>query len=199
MRSRRLALAGAALAAGLAVAGCARLEHPTAVPTPSISMPPGQGEYQSAPSPSPSPTPAQAAGGTCKLVDYDSVEQATGTRFEVAAASEADGASSCALQVLYGDYPALVLAVAGTDADAKAFTKAEPDGSAKVSGLGSAAYSRVLGGSGDAGPAIEIGWLGKHKEIVTLRYTYPASASTETAQGAVSKLVAYAKHLEAHR
>lgn len=199
MRSRRLALAGVALAAGLAVAGCARLEHPTAVPTPSISMPPGEGQFQSAPSPSPSPTPAQAAGGTCKLVDYDSVEQATGTRFEVAAAGHADGASSCALQVLYADYPDLVLAVAGTKADAKAFAKAEPDGASTVSGLGSAAYSRVTAGSGDAGPAVEVGWLGKHHDIVTLRYTYPASASTETARAAVSKLVAYAKHLEARR
>ena len=90
MRPRVLAMAGAALTISLAVTGCARLEHPTAVPEPSISIPPGQGEFQTAPSPSPVPTPAQAAGGTCKLIDYASVEQATGTTFEVAAASNAD-------------------------------------------------------------------------------------------------------------
>lgn len=199
MHTRGLALAGVLLASGLAVAGCARLEHPTAQPHPSVSIPPGEGDFSAAPSPSASPTPAHAAGGTCKLVDYGSVEAATGTRFEVAAASTAHGAASCALQVLYSDHPDLVLAVADTQADAKAFAKAEPDGANTIKGLGAAAYSRVLGPSGSAGPVVEIAWLGRHDKIVTMRYTYSSDVGTHTASGAVGKLVAYAKNVESRR
>lgn len=199
MRMSGLVLAGAVAAAGLAATGCAQLAHPTAKPQPTVSIPAGENEFESAPSPSPSPTPARAAGGACKLVDYDSVERATGTRFEVAAASTANGAHSCALQVLYSDHPDLVLAIADTDADAKAFKKAEPDGVDKVEGLGSAAFSRVLAAGDDAGPVVEVAWLGKHGQIVTLRYTNPSTVSAKTASGQVDNLIGYAKRVESRR
>jgi hypothetical protein len=197
-----LAVAGALLVAGLAVSGCARLEHPTGGGDPQPSgqaEPTGIGVFGAAPSPSASPTPAQAAGGTCRLLDYDSVEAATGTQFQVAAASSSSGAKTCALQVLYSDYPDLVLSVVGTKADAKAFGKAAPDDANTVQGLGSAAYSRVLGASDGAGPVIEVAWLGQHAQIVSLRYTYPRGTSASTASGAVSKLVTYARAIERKR
>lgn len=196
-----LAVAGALLVAGLAMSGCARLEHPTGGdPRPSgQAEPTGIGVFGAAPSPSASPTPAQAAGGTCRLLDYDSAETATGTEFQVAAASTSSGAKTCALQVLYSDYPDLVLSVVGTKADAKAFGKAAPDDADTVRGLGSAAYSRIIAADGDAGPAVEVAWLGQHAQIVSLRYTYPSNTPGSTARGAVSNLVTYAKAIERKR
>ncbi len=190
---------GVLLVAGLAATGCARVEHPTVAPQPSTSMPAGVGEFEAAPSPSPSPTPAQAAGGTCRLLDYDSIERITGTHFDVAAASTASGAHSCALQVLYSDHPDMVVSVVGTDADAKAFGKAAPDNSSTVKNLGSAAYSRVIAAGDGAGPMVEIGWLGKHSQIVTLRYTYAKDVSGDSAVGSVGRLIDYARSLEAKR
>jgi|GEM_PF-3339205 len=201
MRTRSVAIAGALLAGVAVLAGCDRLAHPTAN-DPSSSAPPapaGAGDFERAPSPSPSPTPARAAGGTCTLLDYASVARATGTQFEVAAASSSSGAKTCALQVLYSDYPDLVLSVVGTEADAKAFTAAAPDDSSSVSGLGSAAYSRVLAAGNGAGPAVEVAWLGKHKQIVTLRYTYPKDVGAHTASDHVGALTRYARSIEARR
>ncbi|GAA3511256.1 hypothetical protein [Actinocatenispora rupis] len=195
-----LTAVGALLVAGLALTGCSRLEHPTGDPTPAGSAAPtGVGVFGAAPSPSASPTPAQQAGGTCKLLDYDSVEAATGTRFQVAAASTASGARTCALQVLYSDYPDLTLSVVDTKADAKAFGKAAPSDASTVKGLGSAAYSRVLGAGDGAGPVVEVTWLGQHKQIVSLRYTYPKGTSATTAGRSVSKLVRYAGSIEGKR
>jgi hypothetical protein len=200
MRTRHVALAGALLAGVAALSGCARLEHPTAnEPKTATPAPVGAGEFEKAPTPSASPTPPSKAGGTCTLLDYASVQAATGTEFQVAAASSNSGAKACALQVLYSDYPSLVLSVIGTQADAKAFDKAAPSDSDDVSKLGSAAYSRILAAGDGAGPAVEIAWLGKHQQIVTLRYTYPQDVGAHTARENVGKLTDYARTLEAKR
>lgn len=202
MRGRGVALpAGALVAAGLALAGCARIEHPTAAPAPSASVPAGTEVFGAAPSPSPSPTPARAAGGTCRLLDYDSAQHATGTRFEVAAASTKSGAKTCALQVLYSEHPDLVVSVVGTEADVKAFNASAPDGAHGVDDLGKAAYTQVhhRDSGSDAGPAVEVTWLSGKGDIVNLRYTYPADVGDNTAGRAVDKLVAYARRIEARR
>lgn len=200
MRTRRMTLAGALLAGVAALSGCARLEHPTAnEPKTATPAPVGAGEFQKAPTPSASPTPPSKAGGTCTLLDYASVRAATGTEFQVAAASSNSGAKACALQVLYSDYPSLVLSVIGTHADAKAFGKAAPDDASDVSNLGSAGYSRILAAGDGAGPAVEIAWLGKHQQIVTLRYTYPKNVGAHTARDNLGDLVGYARKVEAKR
>ncbi|MGA8116090.1 MAG: hypothetical protein WCA46_20720 [Actinocatenispora sp.] len=196
-----LMAAGALAMSGLALSGCARLEHPTVAPAPSVSEPAGSQEFEAAPSPSPSPKPAKAAGGTCRMLDYDSAEKATGTRFEVAAASTSSGAQTCALQVLYSEHPDLVVSVVSTEADAKAFAKAAPDEAKKVDGIGKAAYSRVVDPDPDAGtgPAVEVAWLSGKGDIVTVRYTNSADVDLDTARGSVDRIVSYAKGLEAAR
>jgi hypothetical protein len=199
MRRSTALAAGALLATGVAVTGCARIEHPMADPQPSISVPAGVGDFQVAPSPSPAPTPAKAAGGLCTLLDYEAVARATGTQFEVAAASNSSGAQTCALQVLYSHYPDLVLSVADTKADSAAFMKAAPDGAESVRGLGKAAYVQVRAGGAGAGPAVQITWLGQKSQIVTIQYIFAKGTSFGTASKRVNSLISYATTLEARR
>jgi hypothetical protein len=141
----------------------------------------------------------QAAGGSCQLLDYGAVEQATGTRFAVAASTASGSAQSCALQTLYSDYPDLLLSAAPTKADAKTFGKAAPDNASTVSGLGQAAYSRRIAAGDGAGPAVQVDWLGKNAKLLTLRYTFPPGTATATATAFTPKLIAVAKAIEAKR
>jgi hypothetical protein len=192
--------AGLLGAAALALSGCGQAGGTgggsgTATP----SEPAGYGVLQAAPTPSAQPTPAAAAGGSCQLLDYETVRQATGTQFAVAASTADGNAQSCALQGLYADYPDLVLSVAPTKADAKTFGKAAPTTASTVTGLGQAAYSRPLGADGAAGPGVEVDWLGKNAKLLTLSYTFPASTSPATAKALTAKLVALAKQIEAKR
>lgn len=191
-------LAGAAALAALT--GCGQAGGTgggTAQATP--SGPAGYGALEAAPTPSAQPSPASAAGGSCQLLDYGTVRQATGTQFAVAASTADGDAQSCALQGIYTDYPNLVLSVAPTKADAKTFGKAAPDTASTVDGLGKAAYSRPVGADGTAGPGVEVDWLGKNAKLLTLRYTFPASTSTGTAKALTSNLVALAKTIEGQR
>ena len=187
-------------AAALALAGCGQAGGTgggTGAATPSEQA--GYGALQAAPTPSAQPTPAAAAGGSCQLLDYATVQQATGTPFAVAASTADGNAQSCALQGIYADYPALVLSVTTTKADAKTFTKAAPDTAATVTGLGSAAYSRPVGADGAAGPGVEVDWLGRNAKLLALRYTFPAGTAPATAKALTPQLVALAKQIEAKR
>jgi hypothetical protein len=192
-------LAGLAL---IGVAGCGQgggTGGGSTVSGSAASGPAGYGVLEAAPTPSAQPTPAQAAGGSCQLLDYGAVEQATGTRFAVAASTASGSAQSCALQTLYSDYPDLLLSAAPTKADAKTFGKAAPDNASTVSGLGQAAYSRRIAAGDGAGPAVQVDWLGKNAKLLTLRYTFPPGTATATATAFTPKLIAVAKAIEAKR
>jgi hypothetical protein len=188
------------LAALIALAGCGQGGGTGGGSgTPATAASNGYGVLQAAPTPSAQPTPASAAGGSCQLLDYGAVQQATGILFAVAASTTNGNAQSCALQGLYTDYPDLLLSVAPTKADAKTFGKAVPSTASTVSGLGQAAYSRPVGGDGAAGPGVEVDWLGKNAKLLTLRYTFPAGTAAATAKALTPKLVALAKAIETKR
>ncbi|GAB3802027.1 hypothetical protein [Micromonospora zhanjiangensis] len=141
--------------------------------------------------------PARAAGGACRLLDFAVVEQHTGTRFDVAAASESAGSQSCVLRTEDEPQPALMLAVTRTAVDASIYrTSVVPKGATTVSGLGKAAYRTVPKPAAGRGVGVEIGWLAAGGRMVCLRFTFPAGRD-EAADGFAPKLLALAKQVDA--
>jgi hypothetical protein len=152
------------------------------VPSPAVPSPPEQ---------------AAAADGACKLLDYDRVAATLGERFHVAVAGGTAPAASCVLKQIDSRYPDLTLAVAPTKADAKVFTSTVvPKDSQTISGLGKAAYSRILPPAGATGAGVEIGWLSVNKQLLTIQYTLPAGGEAAAATMMTLKLVNLAKQVE---
>jgi hypothetical protein len=136
--------------------------------------------------------PVAAAGGLCKLLNYQQVADATGIDFDFAAA----GKSACALQVQGHDHPDLTLGAGGTKVKSDQFFSAfAPDGAEKVSGLGKAAYRAVGDPKGKAGPTAEVGWLSGGK-FYLLTYTFEPGAAKGQAGEMAVKLVTLAKGLK---
>jgi hypothetical protein len=142
--------------------------------------------------------PASAAGGACILLDYPQIEEHIGVRFDVAASDQSDDTSTCVVQTQAGTRPDLTLSVvASTPADASAFLgELKPAKAKTLSGLGQAAYRLIEAPAGDAGPAVEIGWLTADRQLMTLRYTYPDAAPEGDADGMAGRLVNLAQALE---
>jgi hypothetical protein len=147
--------------------------------------------------PAPTRAPAGAAGGACYLLEYDVVEQAVGTSFDVAAAGAAGGTFTCVLQTRSGSFPDLTLAVTAVDVDAGAFMQTvAPKGSVAVTGLGKAGYSAVMPAGGGAGPGVEIGWISGNDRLVVLRYRCRPDAPAVDVGATTAKLVALAKKID---
>jgi hypothetical protein len=137
--------------------------------------------------------PPAAAGGACRLLDYDVVAERLGTRFDTAGAGKADSTLTCALTQQGRDYPDLTLAVTPTRADKDIFDASiRPDGAVTVPDLGRVAYRLSVRADGDAGPAVEVGWLSDKNQIVILRYTFPPGAPQQAASDLTPGLVALA-------
>ncbi len=144
--------------------------------------------------------PAEAAGGACQLLNFDSVRAATGLSFAVAASSGAGSTFSCVLQTEGARYPDLRLTTTGTSADETVFkTAVQPRGAAALSGLGKVAYSATSGPDAQAGsgPTAEICWLSHNGRLLRLRATLGADAQPNAASAIVPKLAAMAKSIEA--
>jgi hypothetical protein len=142
--------------------------------------------------------PAASAGGACILWDYARIQEQLGVLFDVAAAGEADDTSTCVVQADGATRPDLLLSVVEqTPADA-ALYRAElvPERAVAVTKLGKAGYRVVIEAAGDRGPAAEVGWLTADRQLMTLRFTYPADASTADADAMAGKLVALARTMD---
>lgn len=181
MRLRLLAL-GAGIVA--AMAGCDS-EAPTAPP----ALPPVQMVQ----------VPAASAGGACVLWDYRMIEQQTGVHFDAAASHRVDDTSTCVVQVQGADRPDLALSVVeGSSADAELFTtEVVPAGATKLKKLGRAGYRSVSEAAGEHGPTVEVGWLSADRQVITLRFTFPAGASKAEAATMAGRLTALARELDA--
>jgi hypothetical protein len=142
--------------------------------------------------------PAASAGGACVLVDYAEAERRLGVRFDVAAAGQADDTSTCIVQAEGASRPDLLLAIVErTPADVALYrSDLVPDRARSVQGIGRAGYRLVTAAADGAGPAAEVGWLTANRQLMTLRFTYPAGASKADADDMAGKLVALAKDLD---
>ena len=146
--------------------------------------------------PSPTREPAESAGGACLLLSYDEVAGALGVDFGISAASSNGDTYTCVLRQLDNPLPDVALSVSPTLADTAVFTASvAPKGSATVTDLGKAGYSRALPASATgAGPGAEVGWLSGDQRLMTLRYRTPPG--TPTADTLVPKLVALARAID---
>nr|MDT0657030.1 hypothetical protein [Micromonospora sp. DSM 115978] len=180
MRTRRLGLIGVGL---LAVAGCGdsnRQEPSDVARVPPVVQ-----------------VPAASAGGACRALDYPTIEEVTGVRFDVSAASQHSSTNTCQLRSETAAHPDLVLSVTKTSADVETFKEEmTPEGGRSVGGLGKAAY-RLTRSAGDGhGAGVEICWLTGDGRMLSLRYTFPVDGDREAADAFASKVVALAKRLD---
>ncbi|GAB3145447.1 hypothetical protein GCM10027290_25340 [Micromonospora sonneratiae] len=178
----RLCLIGASV---LMLSGCGEDTKPAGVAVPS----PGVVEL-----------PASMASGACELLDYSSVEQKIGVRFDVSAASQLRKTQTCVLRTEAANHPDLALSVTDISVDASAFkTDLVPRGGQSVSGLGKAAYRLIAAPADEHGAAVEIGWLASDGRVVSLRYTLAAGQDKGAAEEFAGKLVTLAKEIDTSR
>ncbi|MEV4760228.1 hypothetical protein AB0J86_34715 [Micromonospora sp. NPDC049559] len=178
----RLCLIGASL---LVLAGCAQdpaADRPVLGPPEAVEL------------------PAASAGGACAALDFAVVEQATGARFDVSAASQVRQTHTCVLRSQETTQPELALSVTRSSSDAQGFkTDMVPQGAKAVSGLGKAAYRQTSAPARGAGPAVEVGWLSNDGRLVIMRYTFPADQNPDDADAFAEKLVELAKKLDVRK
>jgi hypothetical protein len=142
---------------------------------------------------------AASAGGACILWDYAEIEQQLGVRFDVAAAGQVDDTSTCVVQAAAGTRPDLMLSVVEqTSADAEVYNaNLVPATATRVKGLGRAAYRLVTAAGAADGPVVEVGWLTKDRQLMTLRFTCAEGATVAEADGMADRLIALAKDMAA--
>ncbi|HET9519168.1 MAG TPA: hypothetical protein VFO77_15705 [Actinoplanes sp.] len=180
MRTRFVALGGSVL---IALSGCSDGD-----PRPK-ALPPAQVVHPA----------AASAGGACILWDFAEIEQRLGVRFNVAAAGQVDDTSTCVLQADGASRPDLMLAVVEqTPADPELYhSELMPAGATKVTGLGRAAYRTVTDAAADHGPVVEVGWLTRDSQLMTLRFTFGVDARTAEAEAMSARLLALAERMAA--
>lgn len=208
---RRL-LAGLGLAIAVAVtAGCGTAGSPAGQAAPAGGSPgPASGGPNSAapappvqvdgkPGPKPTRWPAATAGGACQLLDYGTVQEKTGTSFDVAAGGQQDATYTCVLQNTGRTVPDLSLAVTPTTADPTIFRNTVmPKGAAVLTGLGKVGYRANVPAviKSGRGPGVEIGWLSANNRILVLRYTMPGDAAAPAVEDTALKLFELAKAVD---
>ena len=142
--------------------------------------------------------PAASAGGACILWDYGFIQEKIGVKFTIAAADQFDDTSTCVVQTENADWPDLALSVVeSTKADGDLFlADLMPDRARKLKGLGKAAYRLVSKPSGKHGPVVEIGWLSEAAQLQTLKFTFPAGATTAEVTQMSTRLAGLAKAMD---
>lgn len=143
------------------------------------------------------PLPAAAAGGACRLVNYDTVAAKLGTRFDTAGSARDGETYTCALTAGEHAYPDLVFAVTASHADAVIFTATiTPSGATPVTDLGVVGYRIRRAGSAASGPLCEVGWLSANARLMLVRYTFPPQTPDQQADELLPRLVDLARILD---
>ncbi|HEX6967559.1 MAG TPA: hypothetical protein VF174_01845 [Micromonosporaceae bacterium] len=140
--------------------------------------------------------PAAAAGGACELLDYQVIEQFTGTRFAVAAASSHQKTRSCVVHQETGGLPDLSLSVTAGSVDTATFRELVPSGAKTVKGLGKAGYRVSRAPEKGRGAAAEVAWLTDDGRVISLRYTLPKGQDKAVADELAPKLVELAEQIQ---
>jgi hypothetical protein len=137
--------------------------------------------------------PAAAAGRLCPLLDFDTVANDLGVRFDTAGGGRQDDTLTCAVTQAGHDFPYLTVAATGSDADELIFVATViPSNGQTVPGLGRVAYQLALPAAAGGGPGLEVCWLSGSKRLVVLRYFFPAGATDADVAALLPKLVALA-------
>ncbi|TDB70920.1 hypothetical protein [Micromonospora sp. KC723] len=172
----RLCLAVSAVL--LTVTGCA--DAPTAVPVPPVE-------------PLTIEVAAASSGGACRLLDFAVVEEHTGTRFDVAAASDRADTRTCVVRAGGAALPELTLTVTDTSIDVPTFNAdVLPKGAVKVPKLGQVAYRRTVAN----GPVAEVGWLAVEGRLATLHWTCEKDTARAEAEELTGRLVELARTID---
>lgn len=150
------------------------------------------------PTPQPAPVsqvrPASLAGGACLLIEFETVSEALGDRYSVAASAKKDKTNTCVVRTEQAAVPEVALSVTPTKADVAVFKDiVKPKGSTEVAGLGRRGYQLVSPAKAGAGPVVEVGWLTGDARLLFLRLTLPAGGD---AAAAAPKLVELAKEID---
>jgi len=141
--------------------------------------------------------PAASAGGACRWLDFDVIEQATGTRFTIAAAQEQRRTSTCVVRTAEATHPDLAFSVTRAGLDVETFqADIVPAGAGAVKGLGQAGYKLVRDGDRRQGATSEVGWLDAKGQLRTLRYTLPVEATAQVAKQHTAGLITLAQQVE---
>jgi hypothetical protein len=191
--SRATALVAALLSTLVGLSGCGDdTPGQSAEPKPQTAAVPARDEDRS---------PAAAAGGACQLFDFFAVEQLLGIQFEVAAAAQREATATCVLQRSGASYPDLTFAITPATVNAAGFkSAAAPPGSTELAGVGQAAYQVVRPASGadpaGPGPSVEIGWLTRTNQFITVRYRLGGQEAQKAAEDALPRVVELAKFLD---
>lgn len=142
------------------------------------------------------PPPAAAAGGACELLDFPLIEEFTGTRFEVSAASKHKKTQTCVVQTEEGGLPDLSLSVTAASVSSAAFAEMVPSGAKTVKGLGKAAYRVSRAPDDDRGATAEVGWLTDDGRVLCLRYTFAEGEDKAAADELTGRLLDLAKKID---
>ncbi|WP_422752745.1 hypothetical protein [Micromonospora sp. WMMD708] len=161
----------------------------------------GASEVEPVPLPTGEPATVQvgaaSSGGACRLLDFAVVEEHTGARFDVAAASERGDTRTCVVRATDATWPELTLTVTDTSIDVPTFTAdVLPAGANKVSKLGQAAYRRTGAKTAKRGPTAEVGWLATEDRLATLRWTCRPDDDRAAADEVADHLVDLARTLD---
>jgi hypothetical protein len=159
----------------LPVSGCTPSHSPTGKPVPQVR-------------------PASLAGGACRLIRFETLEQVLGQHYSIAASATKDTTNTCVVRTEAAPVPEVAVSVTPSKADAAVFTDVvKPKGSTAVAGVGRVAYEQIIAGKAPNGPLLEVGWLTGDSRLLFLRWTLAPGAD---AAAAAPKLVALAKELD---
>jgi hypothetical protein len=140
---------------------------------------------------------AASSGGACRLLDFATIEEHTGVRFDVAAASGRGDTRTCVVRAADATWPELTLTVTDTSIDVPTFTAdVLPAGATKVPKLGQAGYRRTGAKAAKHGPTAEVGWLAPEDRLAVLRWTCPPDDDRATAGEVAARLVDLARKLD---
>lgn len=182
------------------LAGCSGQAAAT-VPAPDGGAEPTQVPLV-APFPEVTRPPAAEAGGACELLDYQTIEESIGIRFEVAAASTHQKTRTCLLRPAAERLPDLIVSVSDTTATASIFADdIAPVGAKEIDKLGQAAYWVPIKPDPDTGygAALEVSWITGEKKLINLRYTFAPGDDELSAVEVAPKMVALARVVHANR
>jgi len=141
--------------------------------------------------------PASTAGLICQLVEYDTVADGIGVRFDTAGGARKDDTQTCALTQSGAKYPYLTLALSPTTVSDLIFKATMvPAGSADVQELGRIAYQRTLPVADGSGPGVELCWLSWSSRMLVLRFVSTPDTQPDQITQLASRLVALAQRIE---
>lgn len=185
--SRAVAVTCALLSGTLFLSGCGLPAGSSSPSKPRVrsSKPSGSDTSQS----------AALAGGACLLLDYNTINTALGTQFDVAASADKSDSYTCVVQGSGASFPDLTLSITATDLTVSDFqTDVAPKKSNKVSSLGKVGYEVEHPAAGGNGPTIELGWLSGNERLIVMTYAYPPDATVDPAM--VGKMTTLARAVD---